>query len=214
VAEKRKERQEEALKNTPLKVSRISERIIALGELPKPDPDAKLKRAFRQFDRNGDGKIDVQELQEAFRAAGREALKEEVEGVMKQADVNFDGSIDFEEFKVLMGTTAPDPDTESKLSRGSKVSVTSITSARTVESLQRASNSISDGVSAFKGLAKGFMSTSPKQSRTSVETIPETAATSPPANVASSQLADTSPQSRTSSKSSIFSSFGRRRSGS
>jgi hypothetical protein len=33
-------------------------------------------------------------------------------------------------------------------------------------------------------------------------------------NVASPQPADTSPQSRTSSKSSIFSSFGRRRSGS
>jgi hypothetical protein len=198
-------------------VSRSAELIIA-GKRPKPRPvdaEAELRTAFSKFDRNGDGAIDVAELREAFSAAGREVVKEEVEAIMKSADVNFDGTIDFEEFKALMATQVPDVETSSRISVGSKNSVSSKTSQRTVESLQRASASVSEGISAFKGLAKSFMATSsPKNSRRAttgdVATIPETSTVSQ----TNMEVGTTSPQSRSSSKSSMFSSFGRRRSAS
>ena len=40
--------------SAPLRVSRRTELIIA-GRRPKADPDAALKRAFKQFDTDGDG---------------------------------------------------------------------------------------------------------------------------------------------------------------
>jgi len=62
--------------------------------------------AFRVFDRNGDGKISMQELEQVLssgdasveQAMGANAVKE----LMKEVDVNGDGEIDFNEFMTMM----------------------------------------------------------------------------------------------------------------
>jgi len=130
------------------------------------------------FDTDGNGSIDVSELKAAFSAAGRELVNEEIEEILKSADTNGDGQIDFAEFKVLMAVQAPDLDTASKASK------TSNTSSK--------ASGISGGISAFKGLARGFM----KSSKTTEE------------------AGNPSPVSQKSSKSSVFSSLGRKRGGS
>jgi len=70
--------------------------------------------AFRVFDRNGDGKISIEELREVlFGGAVAEAFGAEAEElrdaleVMKDIDANNDGSIDYEEFvSMLRGSQA------------------------------------------------------------------------------------------------------------
>jgi len=60
--------------------------------------------AFRVFDRNGDGKISMQELEAVLasgnveEAMGASAVKE----LMKEVDTNGDGEIDFQEFMQMM----------------------------------------------------------------------------------------------------------------
>merc|ERR1719156_122905 len=60
--------------------------------------------AFRVFDRNGDGKISMQELEQCLAggdveaAMGASAVKE----LMKEVDINGDGEIDFQEFMEMM----------------------------------------------------------------------------------------------------------------
>jgi len=61
-----------------------------------------LQMAFRAFDIDGNGKIDRDELAQVMKNLGQELSAEEIEAMMKEADTDGDGSIDFEEFKALM----------------------------------------------------------------------------------------------------------------
>lgn len=55
------------------------------------------------FDRDGDGKISKQELYLVMKALGENLTEDEVEEMIKEADINGDGEIDFFEFKQMMG---------------------------------------------------------------------------------------------------------------
>mmetsp|Transcript_14965 Transcript_14965/g.18515 ORF Transcript_14965/g.18515 Transcript_14965/m.18515 type:complete len:83 (-) Transcript_14965:555-803(-) len=57
-----------------------------------------IVRAFDQFDLNGDGVIDINELREATNIESLEAVKE----ILEEADRNGDGRIDFSEFSLVM----------------------------------------------------------------------------------------------------------------
>jgi calmodulin len=62
---------------------------------------AKLRKAFDVIDVNKDGYIGGPELQGLLgQLLGANASAEEVEGLIKLADTNGDGRIDFEEFLV------------------------------------------------------------------------------------------------------------------
>ncbi|XP_032438695.1 calcium-binding protein 2-like isoform X1 [Xiphophorus hellerii] len=57
----------------------------------------ELQSAFLQFDLDGDGKINQDEMKEALKSLLGEKLKKgELEEILKELDVNADGSIDFE----------------------------------------------------------------------------------------------------------------------
>lgn len=58
----------------------------------------KLQSAFKTFDLNGDGKIDLTELKEMIGGVLDEAMYKEI---LKQADTNGDGVIDYEEFEMI-----------------------------------------------------------------------------------------------------------------
>ncbi|WP_078988644.1 EF-hand domain-containing protein [Streptomyces sp. WM6372] len=64
--------------------------------------EAELKALFDEIDTDGDGRINIVELAEGFKAEGGQGhLAEEVRKAMA-ADANGDGVLDFEEFKTLL----------------------------------------------------------------------------------------------------------------
>eukprot|EP00928_Gymnodinium_smaydae_P007197 TRINITY_DN1259_c0_g3_i1.p1 TRINITY_DN1259_c0_g3~~TRINITY_DN1259_c0_g3_i1.p1 ORF type:complete len:692 (-),score=132.19 TRINITY_DN1259_c0_g3_i1:294-2126(-) len=63
---------------------------------------AGIKDAFALFDKNNDGKITVEELKEGMHSVGQKATREEVEKMIKEADEDSTGTIDFPEFLSLM----------------------------------------------------------------------------------------------------------------
>ncbi|KAK9524577.1 hypothetical protein VZT92_016961 [Zoarces viviparus] len=63
----------------------------------------ELQSAFIQFDVDGDGKITQEEMREAVKSMLGEKLKKgELEEIIKELDINADGSIDFEEFVMML----------------------------------------------------------------------------------------------------------------
>ncbi|XP_056225829.1 calcium-binding protein 2 [Seriola aureovittata] len=63
----------------------------------------ELQSAFVQFDLDGDGKINQEEMKEAVKSMLGEKLKKgELEEILKELDINADGNIDFEEFVMML----------------------------------------------------------------------------------------------------------------
>ncbi|WP_331742449.1 EF-hand domain-containing protein [Streptomyces sp. NBC_01006] len=64
--------------------------------------EAELRALFDEIDTDGDGRINIVELAEGFKAEGAQGhLAEEVKKAMA-ADANHDGVLDFEEFRTLL----------------------------------------------------------------------------------------------------------------
>ena len=63
--------------------------------------DGSLEEAFKQFDIDGNGSLDKDELSEAYNAAGMPISAESLTRCMKLLDTNGDGVIDLEEFKAI-----------------------------------------------------------------------------------------------------------------
>eukprot|EP00949_MAST-11_sp_MAST-11-sp1_P001770 g1770.t1 len=62
----------------------------------------EFKEAFRLFDKDGGGSIDVDELKEAMEALGQSPDDEELQSMVDEVDEDGSGEIEFEEFLVLM----------------------------------------------------------------------------------------------------------------
>uniref|UniRef100_A0A674MGE0 EF-hand domain-containing protein n=1 Tax=Takifugu rubripes TaxID=31033 RepID=A0A674MGE0_TAKRU len=68
-----------------------------LGETAQMLGLKELQSAFVQFDLDGDGKINEEEMKEALKSLLGEKLKKgELEEILKELDINSDGTIDFE----------------------------------------------------------------------------------------------------------------------
>lgn len=75
------------------------------------DPEKDLKEAFAVFDINGDGRVSKEEIQTVVESFGGKMTKEEIDSMLKEADENSDGYIDYEEFvRIWMGETSTDSD--------------------------------------------------------------------------------------------------------
>ena len=72
---------------------------------PEPEPDEPadaLMDAFKVFDRDGNGVIDIDELRHMMVALGEDLSEDEIQATLAEADSDGDGVINFEEFKVIM----------------------------------------------------------------------------------------------------------------
>uniref|UniRef100_UPI00358F47B3 troponin C, skeletal muscle-like n=1 Tax=Myxine glutinosa TaxID=7769 RepID=UPI00358F47B3 len=63
---------------------------------------AEFKAAFDLFDEDGGGDISTKELGKVMRLLGQEPTKEELDAVIEEVDEDASGTIDFEEFLVMM----------------------------------------------------------------------------------------------------------------
>ncbi|XP_019758647.2 neo-calmodulin isoform X2 [Dendroctonus ponderosae] len=62
------------------------------------DGEEELKEAFRVFDKNNDGLISSIELRHVMTSLGERLSEEEVDDMIKEADLDGDGQVNYEEF--------------------------------------------------------------------------------------------------------------------
>lgn len=66
------------------------------------DSETELKEAFRVFDKNGDGFISPAELRHVMHNLGEKLTDEEVEDMIKEADLDGDGLVNYSEFVLIL----------------------------------------------------------------------------------------------------------------
>ena len=94
--------------------------LMAIFVGPRGDQQEKeLEEAFNTMDGDGGGKIDMDELAQAFKKYGEKVSQEELDGIIRIVDRDDDGEIDLDEFKAIMMTAiaADAPDQERTLRR-------------------------------------------------------------------------------------------------
>ncbi|ELR14478.1 uncharacterized protein ACA1_192080 [Acanthamoeba castellanii str. Neff] len=71
------------------------------NQLPE---DEELRQAFKVFDADGNGTISKVELKRVMDMLGEKLNDAQIDEMMKEADTNGDGEIDFGEFKKMMAS--------------------------------------------------------------------------------------------------------------
>ena len=71
--------------------------LSAMINSQKVVTEERLKKAFKMFDKDNSGKLSVTEIRNVF--GGTEAQWKQV---IDEVDLNNDGEVDFEEFKIMM----------------------------------------------------------------------------------------------------------------
>ncbi len=66
--------------------------------------DEELRQAFKVFDADGNGTISKVELKRVMDMLGEKLSDAQIDEMMKEADLNGDGEIDFFEFKKMMSS--------------------------------------------------------------------------------------------------------------
>lgn len=66
------------------------------------DKDTEIREAFNVYDKDGSGKISSKELLNLMSKFHKDVSKTDIEQMIKEADTNGDGEIEFEEFKRML----------------------------------------------------------------------------------------------------------------
>ncbi|XP_028395879.1 calmodulin-A-like [Dendronephthya gigantea] len=69
---------------------------------PAPDLESDIHKAFRHFDKGGNGRISMKELRRTMGQLGERLTEEELDDMMREADLNGDRQIDFREFRLVL----------------------------------------------------------------------------------------------------------------
>lgn len=81
----------------------FSEFITMMARRMKTSDDEEvIKEAFRVFDRNGNGLISAAELRHVLTSIGDKLTDEEADEMIRAADVDGDGQINYEEFSRVL----------------------------------------------------------------------------------------------------------------
>ena len=75
---------------------------LMVRKMKDTDTEEELLEAFKVFDRDGNGYITSHELRHVMTNLGEALSPEEVEEMIKEADLDGDGQIDYEEFVRMM----------------------------------------------------------------------------------------------------------------
>ncbi|KAI0985112.1 hypothetical protein GJ496_001066 [Pomphorhynchus laevis] len=75
---------------------------FALNAIINRDQIGEIERAFRLFDDDNSGSINIRKLKRVARELGQSISEEEMQSMIEQFDLNGDGLIDIDEFKAIM----------------------------------------------------------------------------------------------------------------
>ena len=81
----------------------------------------EFKEAFTVFDENGDGVITTKELGNVMKTLGQNPTEAELQHMVREVDVDGNGTIDFSEFLTMMARKMKDTDTEEEIIEAFKV---------------------------------------------------------------------------------------------
>lgn len=76
--------------------------LLMAHKIQKFDEQDDLRMAFRVFDKNGDGYISASELKSVMESLGEKMTDEQVEEMIREADLDGNGLIDYNEFIKIM----------------------------------------------------------------------------------------------------------------
>ncbi|KAK3580768.1 hypothetical protein CHS0354_023057 [Potamilus streckersoni] len=63
---------------------------------------SELRQAFALFDKDGDGTVSTKELGTVMRSLGQNPSPQQLENIIREVDVDGNGTIEFDEFCVIM----------------------------------------------------------------------------------------------------------------
>jgi calmodulin len=69
------------------------------------DAEEEIREAFKVFDKNGDGYVEVAELRQVVQGLGEPLSEADLQEMIKEADADGDGRISYQEFVRLMAST-------------------------------------------------------------------------------------------------------------
>ena len=81
----------------------------------------EYKEAFNLFDKDRDGCISMVELSNLMKSMGQSLNKRELQELVREMDVNRNGTLEFNEFLVLMSKLSKDTDFEDELVEAFKI---------------------------------------------------------------------------------------------
>ncbi|XP_074587129.1 calmodulin-1-like [Curcuma longa] len=86
------------------------------------DLTAEYKEVFSFFDKNGDGRITIEELARVIRSMGHvDPTKQELQSMIMEVDVNGNGTIEFNEFLSVMDRKMTEEEAEEELREAFRV---------------------------------------------------------------------------------------------
>ncbi|PKA61415.1 Calmodulin [Apostasia shenzhenica] len=90
-------------------------------DLLKQEQISEFREAFCLFDKDGDGRITLEELATVIQSLGQSPTEEELQDMINEVDANGNGTIEFGEFLCLMARKMKETDAEEELKEAFKV---------------------------------------------------------------------------------------------
>ncbi|KAJ4793511.1 Calmodulin [Rhynchospora pubera] len=86
-----------------------------------PEQISEFQQAFLLFDRNNDGRITLEELAAVIHQLGLNPTEVELLEMIREVDINGNGTIEFNEFTVLMARKLMETDTDEEMKEAFEV---------------------------------------------------------------------------------------------
>ena len=76
--------------------------LVLCSKMKDTDSEEEILEAFKVFDKDGNGFISAAELRHIMTNLGEKLTDEEVDEMIREADIDGDGQINYEEFVKMM----------------------------------------------------------------------------------------------------------------
>ncbi|KAF7341496.1 putative Calmodulin [Mycena venus] len=114
-----------------------------------PEQISEFKEAFLLFDKDGDGVITTIELGTVMRSLGQNPTDKELQDMIDEVDADGNGTIDFDEFLIMMSKKFQDTDGEEEIRQAFMVFDKDGNGTISVTELQQVMRSLGESISSM-----------------------------------------------------------------